>query len=145
MQTQTAKMIYPNEAVASQICEKLTEAKGKHIVMKVPTGFQVCPVTICKGAVSPNKASPYPKPEEMAKALKAIEEAQPKKTPPNLIGEKTTVQTKLVKETAKGLTAMNANGEQVFLYKGSLFSFEVDGSTVTMEMTEKVAKQKGFI
>lgn len=60
MQTQTAKMIYPNQAIANMIAGKMTKQKGKHVVMKIATGFQVCPVTICQGAVSPNHAAPYP-------------------------------------------------------------------------------------
>lgn len=145
MQTQTAKMIYPNEAVAAQICEKLTETKGKHVVMKVPTGFQVCPVTICKGAVSPNKATPYPDPAEMAEKLKTMAESQPKKTPVNLVGEKITVQAPFVKETSQCLVVTNLAGKTISLYKtASLASYEIDGGTATMVMTEKVAKQKGF-
>lgn len=53
MQSQTAKMIYPNQLVADMICQKLNETAGKHIVMKVSTGYQVCPVQVLQGYTGP--------------------------------------------------------------------------------------------
>lgn len=47
--TQTAKMIYPSQAVANMICGKLMKrdpGKSYHVV-PVTSGFQVAPVTLC--------------------------------------------------------------------------------------------------
>jgi hypothetical protein len=138
MQTQTAKMIYPTEAVAKMIAGKMTKAKGKHIVMKIATGFQVCPVTICQGAVSPNNAAPYPVKAPLTPASK-----------PQVSDSETVIITlSLKKDTKSYLLIEKDDGKELWIGKSTIIDWDVatDGSgKVSMKFATKVAKQKGLI
>lgn len=143
MQTQTAKMIYANEAVANMICGKLTKAKGKHIVMKIATGFQVCPVTICQGAVSPNNAAPYPVKTPL----------QPVSKPQVSDAETSIITLPLLKDTKAYLLVKKPDGKELWIGKSTIISWDksmnpdeidVDAALVTMKFATKVAKQKGL-
>jgi hypothetical protein len=144
MQTQTAKMIYPTETVAKMIAGKLTKHKGKHIVMKIASGFQVCPVTVCQGAVSPNNATPYPVKTPLTPASK-----------PQVSDADTTLITlPLLKDTKAYLLVKKPDGKELWIGKSTIISWDVsmdpdqiavDAALVTMKFATKVAKQKGLI
>jgi hypothetical protein len=135
MQTQTAKMIYPTEAVAKMIAGKMTKQKGKHIVMKIATGFQVCPVTICQGAVSPNNATPYPVKTPLT----------PASTPQVSDAETTLITLPLLKDTKAYLLVKKDDGKELWIGKSTIISWDVDGDLVVMKFATKTAKQKGLI
>lgn len=151
MQTQTAKMIYPTEAVAKMIAGKLTKAKGKHIVMKIASGFQVCPVTICQGAVSPNHAAPYP---TQAEYLAKLNDTAKKTTGPVSDADTTIVTLPCLKDTKAYLLVKKPDGKELWIGKSTIISWDksmdpnkidVDAALVTMKFSTKVAKQKGLI
>lgn len=139
MQTQTAKMIYPTEAVAKMIAGKMTKAKGKHIVMKIATGFQVCPVTICQGAVSPNNAAPYPVKTPL----------EPVSKPQVSDADTTLITLPLLKDTKAYLLVTKPDGKELWIGKSTIVDWtpnlELGEPTVTMKFATKVAKQKGLI
>lgn len=144
MQTQTAKMIYANEAVANMIAGKLTKKKGKHVVMKIATGFQVCAVTVCQGAVSPNNAAPYPHQKAAYVAPKAA---------PASDVDTTIITLPLLKDTKAYLLVKLADGSEKWIGKSTIISWstamnpdviDVDAALVTMKFTTKDAKKKGL-
>lgn len=141
MQTQTAKMIYPNEAVANMIAGKLNKAKGKHVVMKIATGFQVVPVTICQAACSPNNPAPYP----VKTALKPVSKPQASDA------DTTLITLPMLKDTKAYLLVKLESGKELWIGKGTIIDWSKDIGpgeaipSVTMKFATKVAKQKGLI
>jgi hypothetical protein len=137
MQTQTAKMIYPTEAVANMLCGKLTKSKGKHVVMKVTTGFQVCPVTVLKGYVG-QKPGPLP----------TKEQAIPMKPSKTMNGDTVVLTFKFKADHPKTVHVIADNdGEVKWLHKSVMIDYKADPSTglVEVKYLRKVAEKKGIV
>ena len=59
------QMIYQKEAVAKQIATKLSKGDTEHMVVPLPNGFQVCPVTKVAAKAPAEKPAPVkPKPQK---------------------------------------------------------------------------------
>lgn len=131
MITETAKMIYPDKAVADAIAAKLMQTKGKkYEVFKVSTGFQVCPITVCKAYVPPAKPLPVKKP--------SFNDAPS--------GDVVIVTMKFQAESPKYLSVVNDEGKLMHFGKGTLIDWEIeDNKTVKLKMSKAVAKKRGLI
>lgn len=136
MHTETSKMIYAQEDVAKAIASKLEAFKGtKYAVYKVTTGFQVCPVTVCKAYVPPAKPLPVKKP--------SFDEVLPE--------DVVVVAMKFQHESPKYISVYKEDGSLMHLGKSTLIDWDVtigEGEstpTVKLKMTKKVAKKRGLI
>lgn len=136
MQTETAKMIYAQEDVAKAIAAKMMQIRGKkYEVYKVTTGFQVCPVTVCKAYVPPAKPLPVQK--------TSFDEVPS--------GDVVVIAMKLHNESPKYISVYKDDESLMHFGKSSLIAWEVtigEGEstpTVKLKMTKKTAKKRGLI
>ena len=137
MQFETSKMIYAQESVAQAIAAKLEQVRGKKFaVYKVTTGFQVCPVTVCKAYVPPAKPLPVQKPSFESEEV---------------TGDVMVFTFKLQKESPKYISVYKPDGSLMHLGKSTLIGWDIsinEGEstpTVKVKMTNKVAKKRGLI
>lgn len=133
MHTETAKMIYPQQAVANMIAGKMTKSKGqKYDVYKVTTGWQVVPVNVCKPHVPPAKPAPVLK----------LKKASEKATPANAV--KIALPFKM--QSPSYVTAL-FEGKPIHFGKSTLIDWSIsdDGMTVTMVIPEAIAKKRGLM
>jgi len=135
MITETAKMIYPQESIAGMIAEKLIQSTGKkHIVVKVTTGWQVCPVKVYQSSMPPKTPAPVKKP--------SITEVDS----PDVV----VVEFKFHSESLKYLNIIK-DGKVLYLGKSNLIAWETtlgegeDVPTVKIKMNKAYAKKRGLI
>lgn len=142
MQTETAKMIYPQQHVANMIAGRLTKVNGKpYTVYKVTTGFQVVPITKCESAMPP-----WP-PKEVAEVVTTITAAK-KIVKTALSGELIVLKFKFHADRPKTLHVIGANdGGVKWLHKSGMVSFEIDEAAgiATVTYPKKEAEKKGVI
>lgn len=125
MQTETAKKIYAQETTANMIAGKLAKRNPdqKFTVVKVTTGWQVCPVNVAKPAMPVEKPAPVKKMEKMAP------EAGP------------TLTYQLVTDAPKSFVVVGAgDGDLKYLHKSSvLWASEPENGMIQIQVTGKYA------
>lgn len=134
MQSETAKLIYPQRSIAAMIADKLSKTKGaKYEVRKITTGYQVVMVTQCPPHIPPSKPLPVTK----SFALKIEHEG----TDADCI----VIDLKFRGESKVYVDAWTNEGKPISFGKTTLIGWEIMGDMVTLQMAKAVAKKRGLI
>lgn len=148
MHMETAKKIYPTEAVANMIAGKLTKVRQKkYIVMKVTTGWQVAPVTTCPSAVPPWPPAPYPVKGALqpnGALYKKPSTSGVSKATSSASHETATVKIACTQETPKYIGVM-LDGKEAWIGKSTLISYAIVDGMATMQMPMAIAKKRGLL
>lgn len=134
MQPQTAKMIFPTEALAKQVLTKVNE-KGDFTVVKLPVGWQVAAVTKLKPYMPPPIPAPVKKPAPLKVGTEAASGSEPS----------VTLEFQFKHESPAYLTVIH-EGKEMHFGKGTLIAFEkTDDGQVKVKLPTKVAKKRGLV
>lgn len=138
----SGKMIYETQAVANMIAGKLTKKKGvKYDVYKVSTGFQVCPITVCKDYVPPAKPLPVAKPADITKKV------QDAASVPD--SDKITLTFKFKNESPVYLDVYMPDGSVKSFGKSNILAYAIGGEpdhlNIALTMTKAFAKKRGLL
>ncbi|MBY0560041.1 hypothetical protein [Hyphomicrobium sp.] len=134
MQTQQS-MIFPQRDVAAVIAARMQKHNGgKYDAIKLPTGWQVVPITVLPAYMPPAKPKPV-----------AVSPAKGDLT----VGLKETADTVVLTFDLKSVTPawviVWRDGKEMSFGKTTLLDWKVDDDKVHIKLTKKAAKYRGLL